>query len=277
MLSSVAQITANKLNAQKSTGPVTDIGKSKVANNAIKHGLFSKNLILADEDPFEYQNLLEQLNSELSPSGILEQSLVERIAVSLWRQRRLIRSETAHIELSNKPAVIASAVNSELTPGQSISKYDLTEIDQEHYRWCQSIYKEFKRITDAKDTIDILTNMGRLKKYAPTVYKNLQEDAKEDQQTIDEYLKEYDDPIDYFTNLISYCQDEIRQAKQRPLVLEIAQTVRNKRAILQLGELRDALAKYQVMLDNELYKAIKALRETQVWRLGALNGFVLEK
>lgn len=43
------------------------------------------------------------------------------------------------------------------------------------------------------------------------------------------------------------------------------------------GQLCDALAKYQVMLDNELYKAIKALRETQVWRLDALNGFVLEK
>jgi hypothetical protein len=57
-------------------------------------------------------------------------------------------------------------------------------------------------------------------------------------------------------------------------VLEIARTVQNKRAILQQGQLRDVLAKYQVMLDNELYKAIKALRETQVWRLDALNGFV---
>ena len=49
-----------------------------------------------------------------------------------------------------------------------------------------------------------------------------------------------------------------------------AQTIRNKRAILQHGLLRDALAKYQIMLDNELYKAIKALRETQAWRLESL-------
>jgi hypothetical protein len=85
------------------------------------------------------------------------------------------------------------------------------------------------------------------------------------------------DPIKYFTSLVTYCQNEIRLAKQRSLVLEIAHRIRNKRAILQQAELRDALAKYQVMLDNELYKAIKALRETQVWRLNALNGFVLEK
>jgi hypothetical protein len=63
--------------------------------------------------------------------------------------------------------------------------------------------------------------------------------------------------------------------QQRPLVLEIARTMQNKRAILQQGLLRDVLSKYQVMLNNELYKAIKAFRETQAWRLDALNGFVL--
>ena len=58
---------------------------------------------------------------------------------------------------------------------------------------------------------------------------------------------------------------------------EIAGTIQNQRAILQQGMLRDALAKYQVMLDNELYTDLNVLRETQVWRLDALNGFVLEK
>jgi hypothetical protein len=98
MTTSSAQISANQSNAQKSTSPITEIGKSQVANNAIKHGLFSKNLILADEDPFEYQTLLDQLQSELIPHGILEQTLIERIAVSLWRQKRLVRAETAYID-----------------------------------------------------------------------------------------------------------------------------------------------------------------------------------
>ena len=113
MPTSVAQISANQINAQKSTGPITEIGKSKVSDNAIKHGLFSKNLILADEDPFEYQNLLRLLQSELSPAGILEQTLVERIAVSLWRQKRLIRAETAYIELERTPKNIVADINQE--------------------------------------------------------------------------------------------------------------------------------------------------------------------
>jgi hypothetical protein len=34
-----AQIRANRRNAEKSTGPRTDEGRTKVAQNAVKHGL----------------------------------------------------------------------------------------------------------------------------------------------------------------------------------------------------------------------------------------------
>jgi hypothetical protein len=52
-------------------------------------------------------------------------------------------------------------------------------------------------------------------------------------------------------------------------VLAVAQMVKDKRAILS-EKSRDSLAKYQVMLDNELYKAIKAFREVQAWRIDTL-------
>jgi hypothetical protein len=273
MTTSIIQLKANQSNAKKSTGAKTKEGKRIVANNALKHGVFAKQLVISDENPEDYQLLFDELQIALNPVGALEYSLVERVAVSLWRQRRLIRSETAHIQLSNKDSVIAAAVNTEMNwtnTDKEITKYDLTEFDQEHYQWCQSVYQEFSIIADDEDSIKNLTNLEFLKNHSPTIYKELQQSAEEEQQTMEDYLKDYDNPIEYFTNLIAYCQDEIEQSKQRPLVLEIAQTIRNKRAILQHGLLRDALAKYQIMLDNELYKAIKALRETQAWRLESL-------
>jgi hypothetical protein len=273
MTTSVIQIKANQNNAQQSTGPITDAGKQIVANNAIKHGIFSKHLLLNDESPEDYQLLLNGLQTELMPVGTLEQSLVERIAVTLWRQRRLVRSETAHINLANSPSSIVSAVNSELNltySEQAITKYDLTEFDQEHYQWCQAVIKEFKEIAEDK-----LFDMESLQKEAPLMYKQLAEEAEQDEESIEDYLKNWDSPLEFFYDQIKYCEDEVKKAKQRPLVLEIAQAVRNKKAILQ-GQLRDVLVKYQVMLDNELYKAIKVLRETQAWRLDSLNGFVLE-
>jgi len=280
MTTSVIQIKANQTNAQKSTGPVTEEGKQIVANNALKHGLFSKHLVLSDENPEDYQLLLDGLQTELKPVCTLEQSLVERIAVTLWRQRRLIRSETAHIELSNKPRNIATAVNIEMGLRYSddeIIEDDLIDFDQELFEWCQSILQEFRQIAGDKQT-----DMDTLKKEAPLIYDNLAKMAEEEGYSIDEYIKSWDEPLAYFHDLIKYCLDEIQIAKQRPLVLEIARAVRNKRAILD-ESLLNVLAKYQVMLDNELYKAIKVLRETQAWRLDALqsvsgeNGFVSEK
>jgi hypothetical protein len=54
--------------------------------------------------------------------------------------------------------------------------------------------------------------------------------------------------------------------------------VKSKSVILK-EKLRDSLCKYQVMLDNELYKAMKALRDAQEWRISSLvaevDGFVV--
>lgn len=280
MPASIAQISANQSNAQKSTGPITESGKSKVATNAIKHGLFSKNLILSSEDSTEYQHLLAQLLTQLNPFGILEQTLVERIAVSLWRQKRLMRAETAYIELECKVKNIVAGVNQELNLSYSdsaLSENDLAEFDEEHYQWCQAVVLEYHQIVDLSN----LLNIAEIKKSTPLIYQQLLTDADDEEQTPEQYLQDYEQPIDYFIGLADYCRKQIKQAQQRPLVLEVAELVTSKRAILK-DKLRDGLAKYQVMLDNELYKAIKALKETQEWRLKTLtdttdeNGFVLE-
>ena len=76
---SAVQLVANQNNAKKSTGPVTVQDKQAVANNALKNGIFSKSLILTDEDPTEYKSLLDQLLKELHPSGLLEQTLVDHV------------------------------------------------------------------------------------------------------------------------------------------------------------------------------------------------------
>lgn len=43
---------------------------------------------------------------ELAPTGTLEQILVERIAVAIWRQRRLVKVETARIQTAQRPGLL---------------------------------------------------------------------------------------------------------------------------------------------------------------------------
>ncbi len=95
------QIIANQFNAQLSTGPITVSGKAIIATNAIKHGIFTKDLILSSgsecENEDDYHKILKNLNDCLSPSNQLESLLVEKIAVDFWRLRRTIRFETGNI------------------------------------------------------------------------------------------------------------------------------------------------------------------------------------
>lgn len=95
------QIEANQQNALVSTGPMTDEGKVIVSQNAIKHGIFAKDLIIAagdgKEDAQEYQELLDGLIVSLHPAGQMESLLVEKITVDFWRLRRVLRFETGSI------------------------------------------------------------------------------------------------------------------------------------------------------------------------------------
>ena len=95
------QTEANKQNALVSTGPVSPEGKALVSQNAVKHGIFARDLIITSgdgkEDQQEYNELLDGLIVSLAPSGQMECLLVEKIAADYWRLRRVLRFETGSI------------------------------------------------------------------------------------------------------------------------------------------------------------------------------------
>jgi hypothetical protein len=63
--------------------------KKDRSKNALKHGVFSRELILPGESRKEYELLLLGLEQEYSPSGPSEIYLVNQLASLLWRERRL--------------------------------------------------------------------------------------------------------------------------------------------------------------------------------------------
>jgi hypothetical protein len=95
------KIEANRRNALKSTGPRTQMGKKTVAKNALKHGFFSKWVLIphpdGKEDPTEYQDFYAALREHYQPLDFLEELWVDKIACWSWRLRRLLRCESGQI------------------------------------------------------------------------------------------------------------------------------------------------------------------------------------
>lgn len=93
------QVDANRQNALKSTGAKTKEGKKTVSKNRLKHGILSQRLILDGECTNEFQELVADLECYFKVSGRMEELLVERMAIALWRQKRLIQYESGITEI----------------------------------------------------------------------------------------------------------------------------------------------------------------------------------
>ena len=85
------QIAANRLNAQKSTGPKTEEGKAKSCLNRLSHGLASSATIVPGENPEEFKALLTDLMTEYDPATPTEQVLVEKMCMNQWLSLRAFR------------------------------------------------------------------------------------------------------------------------------------------------------------------------------------------
>lgn len=93
---STKQIKANRENGKKG-GVKTKQGKAVSRYNAIKHGLLSAEVIMADEDEELLLELEKRLRNELKPATEIELLLVDRIASNIWRLKRALSIEDEEV------------------------------------------------------------------------------------------------------------------------------------------------------------------------------------
>ena len=88
---SPAQLTANRANAQHSTGPKTETGRAISSQNRTTHGLACHNgafQLLPSEDPNGFEALKASLAEEHEPSTETESILINTMAESHWLANR---------------------------------------------------------------------------------------------------------------------------------------------------------------------------------------------
>jgi hypothetical protein len=98
-MTSLKQIEANRVNARKSTGPITDQGKQRSRCNAVRHGLTADTVIGALEDAEDYRAFEDSIIADYDAQSAVERELVRRLAGLLWRLRRATTMETGLFEI----------------------------------------------------------------------------------------------------------------------------------------------------------------------------------
>ena len=108
-MTSFRQIEANRANAQKSTGPVSEEGKQRSRCNAIRHGLTAETVIGTLEDAEDYEAFEAAIIADYDAQSAVERELVLRLASLLWRLRRattiesgLFESQADHLSRSSQ-------------------------------------------------------------------------------------------------------------------------------------------------------------------------------
>ena len=93
------QIQANRANAKRSTGPVTEEGKQSSSQNARCHDQLSSCIVLKAECPPLFDELMNSLIDEFQPQTANETALIETMAVARWKLTRNWIWQTALLEV----------------------------------------------------------------------------------------------------------------------------------------------------------------------------------
>jgi hypothetical protein len=242
---------SNKRNAQQSTGPRTAAGKAKSSSNALSHGILSRDLLLPDEDEGQWAELLAQLMTELQPVGTLEQILVERIAVAAWRQRRLVRVETARIQVGQRPGMLERMRTKDLVGANNDRLVERILVG----RFDEDIIPLYAELAAAKDAA--VDSLDGLRSEYPRAWQKLLEQAAQSASVVAFLNAKFQGKVTaYIAHMV----------QQQANILHAYQQARIDKEANSLPAAPELIARYQSALDNDLYKAMRALREAQKFR-----------
>jgi hypothetical protein len=91
---SLARAAASRRNGARSRGPKTPEGKTRSAQNALKHGMRAqKCIVLPGERASAFAAFEAALLEELAPDGALQAVLAQRVVAASWRLARAERLE----------------------------------------------------------------------------------------------------------------------------------------------------------------------------------------
>ena len=102
-------------NQNKSGGPKTPEGKAVSKYNAVRHGILVK--VLSGQEVTEANVIQNSLMSELKPKSLLEELLIETMAITYIRRQRIYQQEQTLV-LDASDDILGNSLNRYLTTSE---------------------------------------------------------------------------------------------------------------------------------------------------------------
>ena len=164
-----AQIEASKTNGAKSSGPITQDGRARSSQNAIRHGLTShKSVIIEGESKEEWESFERHFFLKFQPRDFVEERMVIEMAVCQWRLERIRKMQ---VSLMDRAIADELPVIEEFYEGYDMQfvqaaahtsrKLDLQYLDQHETRLSRRFdraLRTFNEIHAKFPPVDILEN-----------------------------------------------------------------------------------------------------------------------
>lgn len=273
------QLKANKENAKKSTGPRSGEGKAIVAKNALKHGILSAEVVIdgIEEDREEFEALGKRLVGDLKPVGVMEQMLVDKMAVTYWRMRRVLWAEEGEIRKQTDDLWFKEMIKI----GEQADRFDRFPFGVDftgerllNYMSAERAKNKLKSLKKSlgengywhKEEIEQyveLKNLSGDKEIFSLVYfLNEVASGKVKEEASDKGVK----------GLMYFLDKDIEQVE---LAVGLAKEMterevdsKSMRGCIPSSGTVDRLHRYETMLDNQLYRAMNQLIKLQALRKG---------
>jgi len=164
MRRSKKQRQAAQQNGAKSNGPITTEGKSKAAQNAIKHGLTAKSVCLSHECRDAFNEMQQSFADHFQPATDAEWLLIEEITALSWKIRRCWAIQTQQFEI--QLALDAQDPTSIFKTADGATKTTVAEQHLANNKSVENIRRYEERLIRLKDRS--ITQLLRLQNNRPT-------------------------------------------------------------------------------------------------------------
>ena len=269
-----AQMKANQENAKRSTGPTSVEGKKRSSLNAMTHGILSTITTLPGEDEAFMQSLHEDILNTYQPQDTMERCLVDRITIAMVRQVRLCQAEAAKLKLSMRPEILAESL-SQVLRHSTIRRFkaeDLSDDMEYNYQYYTTVNEEMKPYP----LDSTLPSLGMLERTMPKTFSLLKSRAKQSEIAWEVFREDLNQVIKTLREIKKEASNYIASSRDIHVAHSLLEDMKVIHRIPHGVDIT-LMTRYQVQLDNDLYRAMNALQKYREHKPKVIEGEILDE